>query len=70
MTRLYCHDRDPETGECMRRTTRCSCNPPRCYICGRFISDWDDLHPECLALVLAEEQDELRREVEEQGLVT
>jgi hypothetical protein len=68
-TRVYCDHRDPETGECMRRLARCSCNPPRCYICGRFTHDWDDLHPECLQVVLAEEQAELRQSVEEQGLI-
>jgi hypothetical protein len=34
-----CPDRD-ETGECIRRYTRCSCNPPRCYVCGRYMKDW------------------------------
>ena len=66
--RVHCPSRDPETGECMRRATRCSCNPPRC-ICGKFISDWDDLHPDCLAMVEADEEADLRRSVEEQGLI-
>lgn len=61
MTKVrYCPSADPETGECMRRLTCCSCNPPRCYICGRFTRDWDDLHPGCLVLVLAEESKEAR----------
>ncbi len=52
---MICDSRDPETGECMRRFTRCSCNPPRCEVCGRFVREWGDEHVECLARIIADE---------------
>lgn len=66
---MLCPDQDPETGECMRRLTRCRCNPPRCYVCGRFISDWNDVHADCDIKVQNDLHEQLRRDVEEQGMI-
>ena len=63
-----CDHYDPETNECIRRFERCDCNPPRC-ICGKFVKNWEDMHPECYQRMLDEEEADLRHSVESEGMV-